>query len=68
MSWFDKVVDAVQTAAVISERVERLGRSVVDLAVELRDLDRRLSRLEGAVAARATMGSTPASLPSPRDG
>jgi hypothetical protein len=68
VSWFDRIVDAVQTAAVIGERVERLGRSVADLAVELRDLDRRVSRLEGAVAARATIASTPTSLPPPREG
>jgi hypothetical protein len=52
MSWFEKVLDAVQTAAVIGERVERLGRSVADMALEIRDLDRRVARLEGAVAAR----------------
>jgi hypothetical protein len=52
MSWFDKVLDAVQTAAVIGERVERLGHSVADMALEIRDLDRRIARLEGAVAAR----------------
>lgn len=50
MSWFDKVLDAVQTAAVIGERVERLGQSVAAIAVELRDLDRRVARLEGAIA------------------
>ena len=68
MTWFDKVVDAVRTAAVAGERVERLGRSVADLAIELRELDRRVSRLEGAVAVRATMASTPTSLPAPREG
>ena len=68
MTWFDKIVDAVQTAAVTGERVERLGRSVADLAIELRELDRRVSRLEGAVAARATMASAPTSLPAPREG
>jgi hypothetical protein len=34
MSWFDKVLDAVQTAAVIGERVERLGRTVADMVLE----------------------------------
>ena len=52
MSWFDKILDAVQTAAIIGERVERLGGAVADMAVDLRDLDRRVARLEGAVAAR----------------
>jgi hypothetical protein len=53
VSWFDKIVDAVRTAAVIGERVERLSGSVANLAVELRDLDRRVARLEGVVAAGA---------------
>ena len=66
MSWFDKIVDAVQTAAVIGERVERLGKAVADLAVELRDLDRRVSRLEGVVATQTTMPPAPGMLAPPR--
>ena len=70
MSWFDKVLDAVQTAAVIGERVERLRRAVGDLAFELRELDRRVARLEGALAARGPGGtlSEPGALPPPRGG
>jgi hypothetical protein len=69
MSWFDKVLDAVQTAAVIGERVERLGRTVADMALEIRDLDRRIARLEGAVAAgdsRARSSSGTKRLAAPR--
>jgi len=68
MSWFDKVLDAVQTAAVIGERVERLGKAVGDLAVELRELDRRVARLEGAFAVSGAGGRSPesGSLPAPR--
>jgi hypothetical protein len=70
MSWFDKVLDAVQTAAVIGERVERLGRVVGDLAFELRELDRRVARLEGAFAASDPRGTSsgPGALPPPRGG
>jgi hypothetical protein len=70
MSWFDKVLDAVQTAAVIGERVERLGRAVGDLAFELRELDRRVARLEGAFAASSRRGASfdPGSLPPPPGG
>lgn len=49
MSWFENVLDAVQTAAVIGDRVERLGGSVAEMAVELREVDRRVARLEGAL-------------------
>ena len=60
MSWFDKILQAVQTAAVIGERVERLSDSVSGIAVEMREMDRRLSRLEGAVGAG---GAAPPALP-----
>jgi hypothetical protein len=52
VSWFEKILDAVQTAAVIGERVERLGNAVGDVAVEMRDMDRRIARVEGALAVR----------------
>lgn len=66
-SWFDRVLEAVQTAAVIGERVERLGDSVADMASEMRDLDRRVARLEGAVAAGGGGGKPgkPKLLPPP---
>ncbi len=69
MSWVDRVVDAVQTAAVIGERVERLSDSVAEMAVEMRNLDRRVARLEGATAATAKAGSSsqPRRLPPPED-
>jgi hypothetical protein len=68
MSWFDKVLDAVQSVAVIGERLERLGKAVGDLAVELRELDHRVARLEGAFAASGALGRSPesGSLPPPR--
>ena len=40
----------MQTAAVIGERVEKLSKAVADMATDLREMDRRLSRLEGAYA------------------
>ncbi len=67
--WFDRVLDAVQTAAVIGERVERLGDSVSDLAAEMRALDRRVARLEGALGSGGKGGGRrkPKLLPSPED-
>jgi len=68
--WFDRVLDAVQTAAVIGERVERLGNSVSDLAAEMRALDRRVARLEGALGSGGGDGRSrrkPKLLPPPED-
>lgn len=67
--WFDRVLDAVQTAAVIGERVERLGDSVSDLAAEMRALDRRVARLEGALGSGGDGRSRrkPKLLPPPED-
>ena len=69
--WFDRVLDAVQSAAVIGERVERLGDSVSDLAAELRALDRRVARLEGALGSGGGGGSgsrrKPKLLPPPEE-
>jgi hypothetical protein len=44
------MLQAMQAAGVIGERVERIGNEVADLAVETRALDRRVARLEGAFA------------------
>ena len=68
--WFDRVLDAVQSAAVIGERVERLGDSVSDLAAEMRALDRRVARLEGALGSGGSNGQSrrkPKLLPPPED-
>jgi hypothetical protein len=65
MSWLDRVLQTMQTAAVIGERVERMSNEVADLAVDMRELDRRVAQLEGAFAVvMAGRGSTrPPSLP-----
>ena len=53
MGWFDRILDAVQSAAVIGERVEKLGDATAALARDLRDVEQRVARLEGYVAAKA---------------
>lgn len=59
MGWIDKIFDGVQTAAVIGERVEKLGTETASLAANLRDLEHRVSRLEGYVAAMSERASRP---------
>jgi len=48
MSWLDRVLHTMQTAAVIGERVKRMSNEVADLAVDMRELDRRVAQLEDA--------------------
>jgi hypothetical protein len=50
VSWIDRVLQTMQTAAVIGERVERMSNEVAGLAVDLREIDRRVAQLEGAFA------------------
>jgi hypothetical protein len=56
MSWLDKVLDAIKTAAVIDDRVDRLAVEAADLARELREIDRRVARLEGIIIERGSGG------------
>ena len=50
MGWVDRVFTAAQTAAVLSDRVERLSERVSDSGAQMRLMARRMSRLEGAFA------------------
>ena len=59
MGWADRVFTAVQTAAVLSDRVERLSESVTDIGAQMRLMERRLSRLEGAFAVAGWTGAPP---------
>lgn len=64
MSWFDRVFEAMQSAAVIGERVERMSDDVAAMSVELRELDRRVAQLEGAFAVlMAEPSAKPPQLP-----
>ena len=56
MGWVDRVFTAAQTAAVLSERVERLSERVADVGVQVRLMESRLSRLEGAFAVAGWTG------------
>ena len=71
MGWLRDIIDALRDAAAMAERVESLSAAVTDLTKEMRSLDRRLSRLEGALAAtgvRLPAAQDRQSLPSSEDG
>lgn len=46
MSVFSEAVAAVQSALKLSEELRRTSQELKDVAVELRDHDRRITRLE----------------------
>jgi SMC interacting uncharacterized protein involved in chromosome segregation len=52
----DRVLDALKTAIQLEERVTSMARSVSELAREVRDIDKRLVRVE-AVIEFGTRGS-----------
>ncbi|MGE5567166.1 MAG: hypothetical protein ACM3YN_13560 [Parcubacteria group bacterium] len=49
MSVLDQVLSGIRDAILLSEKVERLSQNAEALALELRDHDRRLVRLETMV-------------------
>ena len=49
MSFADKVLDALRNAVLLKSRVTALADSVGDLAKDIRDIDRRLVRVETVI-------------------
>jgi hypothetical protein len=69
MSAFERVLQAVKQVLLVAEDVKRLSESVRTLGIEVREIDRRLARLEGVVAvAAAQSGSTPRKRLTKREG
>jgi hypothetical protein len=52
MSGFSEAVAAVQSALKLSDELRRTSQELKDVAVELREHDRRITRLGGAVGDR----------------
>lgn len=73
MSVIKDALDALREAGRLVDEVKRTAGLIVDLAAEVRDIDRRLARLEGKWEAamdfrgRGPSQVEPLSLPSPRD-
>ncbi|HET6801319.1 MAG TPA: hypothetical protein VFI50_01635 [Casimicrobiaceae bacterium] len=53
MAAFDRVLDGVKQVLLVAEEIKRLSESVKTLGVELRDVDRRVARLEGILVGQA---------------
>lgn len=53
MAGFDRVLDGVKAVLLATEEIKRLSANVQTLSGEVREIDRRLSRLEGVVVGQA---------------
>lgn len=59
MSAFERVLEGVKQVLLVAEDIKRLSENVKALGTEVRDLDRRLARIEGMVeAAKAQATAT----------
>lgn len=71
MSVIKDALDALREAGRLVDEVKRTAGLIVDLSAEVRDIDRRLARLEGKWEAamdfsgRGAAQAEPPSLPSP---
>lgn len=74
MSAIKDAVDAIREAVKLVDEVRRTTARISDLATEVRDIDRRVARLEGKWDAAMDFGkisaarSTPRSLPKSKKG
>jgi hypothetical protein len=58
MSVTDKVLDALKSAIQLDGRVTAMADNVAELAREVRDIDRRLVRVETTIELTARAGSS----------
>lgn len=63
MSLMDKVLEALRSAILLEARVTNLAGHVAELATEMRDIDRRLVRLETLTEVNAGRPEAMRSLP-----
>jgi hypothetical protein len=59
MAAFDRVLDGIKQVLLMTEEIKRLSGNVTALGIEMRDIDRRVSRLEGVIVGRSQPGTRP---------
>ena len=59
MSGFDRVLEGIKAVLLATEEIKRLSANVQTLSGEVRDIDRRVSRLEGVVVGQAQANAAP---------
>ena len=53
MSGVERVLDGIKAVLLATEEIKRLSASIQLLSAEVREIDRRLSRLEGVIVGQA---------------
>lgn len=63
MSGFDRVLEGIKAVLLATEEIKRLSASAQELSREVREIDRRVSRLEGVMVGQAQTGTPRKRLP-----
>ena len=59
MSGFDRVLEGIKAVLLATEEIKRLSANVQVLSGEVRDIDRRVSRIEGVMVGQAQASAVP---------
>jgi hypothetical protein len=59
MAAFDRVLEGIKQVLLATEEIKRLSANVHALGTEVRELDRRLARVEGVILGQAQARGAP---------
>jgi hypothetical protein len=59
MAAFERVLEGIKQVLLATEDIKRLSENVMALGVEVRDIDRRVARLEGVILGQAQSAAAP---------
>lgn len=60
MAALERVLAGIKQVLLATEEIKRLSESVKALGMEVREIDRRLARLEGVIVGQARAANAPA--------
>jgi hypothetical protein len=67
MAAFERVLEGIKQVLLATEEIKRLSENVKALGVEVRDIDRRVARLEGVVVGQSQANASRKRLPKKDD-
>lgn len=57
MAAFERVLAGIKQVLLVTEDIKRLSENVKAIGAEMRDIDRRVARLEGVIVGHAQAGA-----------